>query len=560
MEWRLLMDRLRNHQNGRNGNDRDDRQHPLHLWLVIQQWLVGIVSAGMVSIGVVVVVTLTIAGCSSPTVAMTPASDRPTPPPTTILTPEQPTKTSPASTITEVAPPESIQALQPYLENYQPRVSILSPKADEVLMDDTVAVRFQVNDLPIFLEPTLGMGPHLEVILDNEPYTMVYDVSQPLVLKGLNAGSHTLRVFASRPWHESFKNDGAFAQTTFHVFAKTQTNVPDPALPLLTYSRPTGSYGAEPIMLDFYLTNAPLHLVAQATADDEILDWRIRATVNGQSFVFDRWQPIYLKGFQPGKNWVKLEFLDEKGEPVQNAFNTTARMIIYEPGGSDGLARLTRGEVALADARRITDPTYTPTAVVPSPAPTEASAPEATPKPEVPAPAPSPSPKPVASPPPVPVVPSSTATPEATPVAPAIVPSPVVLSPASTPATEPETEPETKVGTPPVPDVLTASPTVSPTESVDLPVRSTPVAPSPTPSPSPAASLAPATTAPQDTSVAPPSVITSGEKAALSGSTETISTKSISTETEATASDVAPDLGSPQSSSVQTAADALKGS
>jgi hypothetical protein len=70
---------------------------------------------------------------------------------------------------------------------------------------------------------------------------------------------------------------------------------------VLTYSRPTGSYGAEPIMLDFYLTNAPLHLVAQENPDDEIADWRIRVTVNGESFVLDRWQPVYLKGFKPGK-------------------------------------------------------------------------------------------------------------------------------------------------------------------------------------------------------------------------------------------------------------------
>lgn len=37
-------------------------------------------------------------------------------------------------------------------------------------------------------------------------------------------------------------------------------------------------------MLDFYLTNAPLHVVAQENPADDIADWRIRVTINGESF------------------------------------------------------------------------------------------------------------------------------------------------------------------------------------------------------------------------------------------------------------------------------------
>jgi len=75
-----------------------------------------------------------------------------------------------------------------------------------------------------------------------------------------------------------------------HIFTKTQDNNPDAVQPLLTYSRPKGSYGAEPILLDF--TNAPLHLVAQDNPNDDIADWRIRCTINGNSFVLDRWNPF----------------------------------------------------------------------------------------------------------------------------------------------------------------------------------------------------------------------------------------------------------------------------
>ncbi|MFB2938590.1 hypothetical protein ACE1B6_25350 [Aerosakkonemataceae cyanobacterium BLCC-F154] len=260
--------------------------------------------------------------------------------------------------IAEVSPPEIIQELRQGLESYQPQLSILSPQPDEILEDNSVTVKFQVQNLPIFKNSQLGLGPHLQVFLDNQPYQAVYDLHEPLVFSDLAPGTHTIRVFASRPWHESFKNEGAYSQTTFHIFTKTNENNPNPAQPLLTYSLPQGSYGAEPIMLDFYLTNAPSHLIAQKSPDDEIADWQIRCTVNGKSFIIDKWQPIYLQGFKPGKNWVKLELLNEQGNPLKNVYNSTVRLLNYEPNGEDTLSQLVRGELSVADVRGIIDPNY----------------------------------------------------------------------------------------------------------------------------------------------------------------------------------------------------------
>ncbi len=291
-----------------------------------------------------------------------------------------------AKRISEVSPPEAIQQLRQTLKIYQPQVSILEPKPDEVLTDTDISVRLQVKDLPIFQDANLGLGPHLQVFLDNQPYKAVYDTSQPLELSDLEPGTHTLRVFASRPWEESFKNEGAFAQTTFHIFTKTQDNNPDRTLPQLTYNHPQDSYGAEPIMLDFYLTNAPLHLAAQENSQDEILDWKIRATVNGETFAIDQWQPIYLKGFKPGKNWVQLEFIDERGNLIKNAFNNTVRVINYQPLGQDTLSKLVRGELTAAETRGIVDRNYKPETPKPTPTPE----PKATPALETPIVKPSP--------------------------------------------------------------------------------------------------------------------------------------------------------------------------
>ena len=280
----------------------------------------------------------------------------------------------------EVSPPQVIQELRLSLENYRPQVKILTPQPDEVIQDNTVTVSFQTKDIAIFKDSQLQLGPHLHLIVDNQPYIPIYDLNEPLILPDLSPGTHTLRVFASRPWHESFKNEGAYAQTTFHIFTATNENNPEPSLPVLTYSRPQGTYGAEPILLDFYLTNAPVHLAAEDNPNDTISDWRIRCTINNESFILDRWQPIYLQGFKPGKNWVKLEFLDNQGNPLKNALNTTARVINYQPNGKDTLSRIVRGELLADEARRIVDPNYTAKEPLTKPIPTPSI--ETTPAPQ----------------------------------------------------------------------------------------------------------------------------------------------------------------------------------
>jgi len=412
-----------------------------------------------------------------------------------VIEPEKPAVEIPQTPrqFSEVSPPQVIQELESNLEPYQPQVSIVNPIFDQVIEENSVAVRFQVRDLPIFKHPQLQLGPHLHVILDNQPYIPVYDVNIPLVLKDLSAGTHTLRVFASRPWHESFKNEGAYAQTTFHVLTKSSDNNPDPNLPLLTYSRPNGNYGAEPIMLDFYLGNAPLHTGAQENLEGEegnvgsnIGDWRIRCTINGESFVLDNWQTIYLKGFKPGKNWVELEFLDNEGNPVKNVFNSTVRMIDYQPGGQDTLSKIVRGEVTAQEVRGIVDQNYMETPVSPPVETTpeitqEAIAPKPTPEPPVSPPvettpeitreavAPKPTPEPPVSPP-------VETTPETTQEA--VAPKPTPEPPVSPSV---ETTPETTR------EALAPKPTPEP--PVSPPVETTPettqeaLAPKPTPEP-----------------------------------------------------------------------------
>lgn len=173
-----------------------------------------------------------------------------------------------------------------------------------------------------------GKGQHVHLILDNRPYQAVYDTTGAvgLVDAPLEPGVHVLRAFPSRQWHESVKSQGAFAISHFFVGDTTvegvNTQVPYvPGEPLLTYSRPKGTYegpAADSIMVDFYLRNAKLgpetHKV-RLTVDDTI------------SWTIERWAPHYLVGLSEGQHLIRLELLDQDLQPVPGSFNTTERTI-----------------------------------------------------------------------------------------------------------------------------------------------------------------------------------------------------------------------------------------
>ncbi len=379
--------------------------------------------------------------------------------------------------LSEVSPPAEILRLDRAFDTYEPQVKILSPSPDAILDDGTVAVRLEVRDLPIFKSAELGLGPHVHVTLDNRDYIPVYDLSQPITFENLTPGTHTIQAFASRPWHESFKNEGAYDRVTFHVLTKTAENTPNPQLPLLTYSRPVGKYGAEPVMLDFYLRNVPLHLAA--LEDESVTDWQVRATVNGTSFTVDSWRPVYLKGLKPGRNWVKLELLDGKGEPIANAFNSSAHLLEYAPGGQDTLSRLVRGET-IPNITAIVDPNYVPPA--PAIEPPTPTAPV-----EVPAAAPAlevePSPTPAAAPAlvepeaPAPAVPDLSEPPAA-------VPAPEPVEAQKPKQSKERKRKKIRESVAPAPSGTTA-PTPEPTAAQTTPPAAIAPSPEPTPSPSP---------------------------------------------------------------------------
>jgi hypothetical protein len=258
-----------------------------------------------------------------------------------------------SAVVEEVSPPESIQRLSNAMAEYHPQIKIVGVKPDTTLEENSVTVQFDIDDFPIYKDPGLGLGPHLHVFLDDQPYQAIYDAKQKVTFKDLSPGTHTIRAFASRPWHESFKTTGAFATLTFNVLVPTQANRPEPAQPLLTYSRPQGEYGAEPIMLDYYLV--PLQNSQGDEQRSTTSPPQVRVTINGNSFITSEETPLYLKGFKSGQNWVKLELLDANGKPIPNAFSESVRLFTLKANGQDTLSKLVRGELSAQDAASIVD-------------------------------------------------------------------------------------------------------------------------------------------------------------------------------------------------------------
>lgn len=263
----------------------------------------------------------------------------------------------PAQTLTLVARPQKILDLMKARgeqDQARPTIKIVSPGKDEAVNRSRVEVKLDLSgDLKGYMphkDAATGKGNHIHVILDNQPYEAYYELGQPFELRNLAEGRHTLRVFPSRPWHESYKDDGAFQMVTFTVkgggdAAKPtttnsgQTMAPpregkdfpasaggdvNPAKPLLTYSRPKGEYkdaDADPIMIDFWLSGAKLK--------GDGGEYRVRYIVDDDEPKFiDKWEPIWLAGWINGKHTVRLELLDKDDRPVENGgYNTTSREI-----------------------------------------------------------------------------------------------------------------------------------------------------------------------------------------------------------------------------------------
>lgn len=179
----------------------------------------------------------------------------------------------------------------------------------------------QTADADIKMCANSAEGQHIHLILNNEPYTAHYTAEFE---RDLEAGHYVALSFLSRSYHESVKNPEAYVLRQFSVGDAQGTPV-DLTQPHMFYSRPKGSYtgkDTEKILLDFYLVNADLSEGG----------YQVRATINGEEFMINTWEPKFINGLPMGTNTIKLEFLDAQGNLVDSPYNPVERTITLEDG------------------------------------------------------------------------------------------------------------------------------------------------------------------------------------------------------------------------------------
>lgn len=295
----------------------------------------------------VLCVTGFLSGCSGGGTSNTDAPAAPTTTEQTLVVVERPTKIS------------SMMKERGGQDSAKPTLKILAPADGATIDSSTVKVKLALSgDLKGYkpgMHPETHTGNHIHVILDNQPYEAYYNLDQEFELRNVSDGPHTLRVFPSRPWHESYKNEGAFQMVKFTVangggdaekpattadgetmsnsneakptpegkeMKESSAGEVDPKKPLLTFSRPKGEYkgiDAAEIMVDFWLHNAKL------VGDGGT--FRVRYTIDGgEPEMIDKWQPFWIARWAEGKHSIKLELVDENGNVVENGgYNSTTR-------------------------------------------------------------------------------------------------------------------------------------------------------------------------------------------------------------------------------------------
>ena len=291
-----------------------------------------------------------------------------------------PIKTSaPGGHLQELPPPLAVQQIQAALADRQPRVTILAPTDGTNLPNGNWTLKLLAQDWPLTDGGALGLGPHVVIQIDDqEPIRLTEHRSTPqgdslqLTLPALTPGSHRITAYAAKPWGEAAKNSGAASQIRVDRVAANPLTVPKPGSPQLLPVSPLGVVGSEPVLLDWLLLDAPLQHLR-----DNDGSWRLRVSVNGESFITDQNVPIWLKGWTNGSNSLQLELLDGRGKPLNPPFNSLVSELVLKPSAPKPRWQL--GRLSAEELASLVGQTPQP---APQPAPQPTSKPETKPETE----------------------------------------------------------------------------------------------------------------------------------------------------------------------------------
>ena len=260
--------------------------------------------------------------------------------------PERPIPTEgPSGRLQEVAPPGAVQQLKHQLDGRRPQLTLVSPTDDSVIHNDAVELVLAVQDWPVSRDPDLGIGPHVAFQVDDRPLIrldQLTDGQLRLPLVDLTPGSHRFSAWAAYPWGEAVTAPGGSVQGRLHLWQRLNATQPSADAPWVVPIPPTDQQSQQPLMLDWLIWNAPLQNLRDGDGR-----WRIRLSIDGDSFLTDQQEAIWLKGTGSKATTLQVELLNGQGEPLQPVFNN--RLVRLTDGSRDRpvwlRARLSEDEV-----------------------------------------------------------------------------------------------------------------------------------------------------------------------------------------------------------------------
>jgi hypothetical protein len=239
----------------------------------------------------------------------------------------------PVGRLQEVSPPAAVQQLRQALDQRRPQLAITAPQDGSLIPGGSWTLQIRGCDWPLADAGALGLGAHLAVQVDAGAPRRLTGASSDgesftldVPMEPLAPGSHRITVTTVRPWGEVVKSPGAAAQIRLHRLAVNPLGLPAPGSPQLIVASPAELSAAEPLLLDWLLLDAPLQGLREGDGR-----WRLRVTINGDSFLVDQNAPLWLRGWRHGSNSLLMELVDERGEPLNPPFNTLVREVVVDP-------------------------------------------------------------------------------------------------------------------------------------------------------------------------------------------------------------------------------------
>ena len=212
------------------------------------------------------------------------------------------------------------------------KLTILNPASDVQVDPGWVDFDFRVenyvltnntSDANSKLCANSSQGQHIHFILDNQPYTALYE---PKFQEEFSPGYHTVLTFLSRSYHESLKHKDAYQLIQIKA-GDSEENKVDLDAPHMFYSRPKGTYYGEDtkhVLLDFYLHNVDL------SPDG----YKVKVSIAWATFTLTKWAPFLVEGLPIGAVPVGLELIDAEGNTVPSPYNPveyTIQLISDDP-------------------------------------------------------------------------------------------------------------------------------------------------------------------------------------------------------------------------------------